>query len=402
MTNPYEAILTHVPSRTCVCVAPDMLQSLQPPSDPPPEADLRIDVWYPQDSGKTHVHQMGLWSIMFDRPSYTIHLQPTGVSGSSCMDFCVDRLNRQAPSDRVETKLTFKGIEFTDYLINQPDIIADLNINRSYDDLLDMSTTYLDANLVQKMDVFNADPFFPITLDCCADGELLGGRILDILLDTGASKSYMSTAYYMHHPHLHHFPKFQSAIRHLQVGNGALVPALFVIPLLFKIKGHKFEVYTLVSEIQDKMDFILGIKNIFDLEGSLSTHTCSVHYLNLSLPIFPIEHHRIKPGRMAYVKVRIPFVEQLSGIAIFKLMYKYHIGTIHVHIDHNQSIIKIINSTEETIHYTPQLSMGIIDIRSLGYYNITKSIMFFNKRGSNRIPLPNTTFPLFQYTHSWA
>ena len=68
---------------------------------------------------------------------------------------------------------------------------------------------------------------------------------MDILLDTGASKSYMSKAFYMKHEYLHHFPKFQSAIRHLQVGNGAgaLVPALFVIPLVFKIQGHLFEVY---------------------------------------------------------------------------------------------------------------------------------------------------------------
>ena len=73
----------------------------------------------------------------------------------------------------------------------------------------------------------------------------------------------MSKAYYMSHLHLHDFPKFQSAIRHLQVGNGALVPALFVIPLVFKTQGNKFEVYTLVSEIQDKMDLTLGVKNIF-------------------------------------------------------------------------------------------------------------------------------------------
>ena len=72
---------------------------------------------------------------------------------------------------------------------------------------------------------------------------------MDILLDTEASKSYMSKAFYMCHVHLHRFPKFQSAIRDLQVGNGALVPALFVIPLVFKIQGHIFEVYTLVSEI---------------------------------------------------------------------------------------------------------------------------------------------------------
>ena len=89
---------------------------------------------------------------------------------------------------------------------------------------------------------------------------------------------------------------------------------------------------------------------------------------------------------MAYVKVRIPFVEKLSGIAIVKLMYKYHIGTMRVRIHHNQSIIQIINNTDETIHYTPKLSMGIVDIHSLGYYNVTKSIIFFYKRGNTKIP----------------
>ena len=135
-----------------------------------------------------------------------------------------------------------------------------MNVNRSYDDLLDVSTTYLGIDLVQITDVFNAQPSFPMTLDCHTNGELLGGGKLGILLDTGASKIYMSKAFYMSHPHLHHIPKSQSAIRHLQVGNGALVPALFVIPLLFKIQGHIFEVYILVSEIQDKMDLILGVR----------------------------------------------------------------------------------------------------------------------------------------------
>ena len=192
---------------------------------------------------------------------------------------------------------------------------------------------------------------------------------------------------------MHKFPKFQSATRHLQVGNGALVPALFVIPLVFKIQGHIFEVYTLVSEIQDKMDLILGVKNIFELEGIVNTRICSVKFLNRSLPIFPVAHHKIKPGRMAYVKVRIPFVEKLSGIAIVKLLYQYHIGTMRVCIDSNQSIIKIINNTEETIHYTPQLAIGIVDIRSLGYYNVSKSIMFFDKRGNDRIPPPPYRVP---------
>ena len=229
------------------------------------------------------------------------------------MDFCIDRLNHQASLDEVKLPLTFEGIEPTEYLTHQLNITAELNINRSCDVLLDVSTTYLGTDLTQRMDVFNAQPSFPITLDCYTDGRLLGGGKLDIILDTGESKSYMSKAYYMHHPHLHYFPKFQSAIRHLQVGNGALVPGLFIIPLLFKIQGHSFEVYTLELEIQDKMDLILGVKNIFKLEGIINSRTRSVNFLDRSLPIFPLAHHKIKPGTMAYVKVIIPFVEKLYG-----------------------------------------------------------------------------------------
>ena len=70
-------------------------------------------------------------------------------------------------------------------------------MNRSYDDMLNVSTTYLGADIVQKTDVFNTQPSFPITLYCHTDCELLGGGRLDILLDTVASKSYMSKAFYM-------------------------------------------------------------------------------------------------------------------------------------------------------------------------------------------------------------
>ena len=260
LTNPYEALLLHDPDRRCVRVSPDMLQSFQPTKMDQVESSTNIDAWYSKDSGKNHFHHLSSWSIMSDRPSYTIHPQTSGVLGSGCMDFCIDRLNRKNPIDELEVPSNFEGIEAYDYLSHHNDTVAELNINRSYDELLDVSTTYLGTDLVQITDVFNAQPSFPLTLDCHTDGELLVGGRLDILLDTGASKSYMSKAFYMSHPHLHLFPKFQSAIRHLQVGNGALVPALFVIPLLFKIQGHIFEVYTLVSEIQDKMDLILGVK----------------------------------------------------------------------------------------------------------------------------------------------
>ena len=182
------------------------------------------------------------------------------------MDFSNERLDCQVAYDPSDFSFRTEGINTTDYLAYQSATIAELNVNRSYDDLLDVSTTYLGTYLIQRTDVFNAQPSFPITFDCHTNGELLGGGKMDILRHIGASKSYMPKVFYMRYEQLHHFPKFQSVIRHLQVGNGALVPALFVIPLVFKIQGHIFEVYTLVSEIQDKMDLILGVKIYLNLK----------------------------------------------------------------------------------------------------------------------------------------
>ena len=110
MTNPYEAILTHDPSRSCVRITPDMLQSMKPQEDAP-DVPNGIDILYPPDSGKAHLSQVSLWSIMSDRPSYTFHPQPSALAGSGCMDFSIDRLNRQSPLSEEELQLTFEGIE---------------------------------------------------------------------------------------------------------------------------------------------------------------------------------------------------------------------------------------------------------------------------------------------------
>ena len=46
---------------------------------------------------------------------------------------------------------------------------------------------------------------------------------------------------------------------------------LFVIPVIIEIHGHLFEVFTLVSEIHDNVDLVLGIKNVYELEGIVDT-----------------------------------------------------------------------------------------------------------------------------------
>ena len=48
------------------------------------------------------------------------------------------------------------------------------------------------------------------------------------------------------------------------MGNGQYVSVLFVIPVIIDIHSHRFKIYTLLSEMHENVDIVLGIKNLFE------------------------------------------------------------------------------------------------------------------------------------------
>ena len=138
------------------------------------------------------------------------------------------------------------------------------------------------------------------------------------LLDTGASKSFMSKSHYMHYKSLHSLPKFASRTQKSQVWNGQFVSVLFIIPIIIDKHRHRFEIYTLVSEIQEKIDLVLGIKNIFELQGVINSWNCCFNFLTRSLQIFPRECMVLKLREQKLTKVEAPFIVEISGLAIVK------------------------------------------------------------------------------------
>ena len=148
----------------------------------------------------------------------------------------------------------------------------------------------------------------------------MNGEECQILLDTGASKSYMSKSYYLRCKALHDLAKFASKARRIQVGNGQYIGVLFVILVFIEICGHRLEAFTLVSEIFDNVDMVLGIKNLFELEGVIDSHESCFRSLSRSIPIFPREQVVIKPGEKKLVPIESPFVEEISGMAIVKII----------------------------------------------------------------------------------
>ena len=208
-------------------------------------------------------------------------------------------------------------------------------------------------------------------------GRILNGEECQILLDTGASKSYMSKSYYLRCKALHDLPKFASKTQRIQVGNGQYVGVLFVIPLIVEICGHRLEVFTLVSEIFDNVDMVLGIKNIFELEGMVNSHESCFRYLSRSIPIFPREQVVKKAGEKKLIPTETPFMEEISGMAIVKIIDKGQrtLMMLKLKFIQNKAMLDITNNMRETLIFDRKTMIGILDLRSLGYYKIKQGVL---------------------------
>ena len=76
----------------------------------------------------------------------------------------------------------------------------------------------------------------------------------------------------------------------------------------------------MVSEIHENVDIVLGIKNIFELEGVIHSRDCRFEFLNRSVPIYPEEEITLKLDEQKIVKVKAPFIDEISGLAIIKII----------------------------------------------------------------------------------
>ena len=173
------------------------------------------------------------------------------------------------------------------YMDVYDEIYAEVVMTSRFDENVDLSTTYLGRIDMKREEVMKAEESFPIPEQGFVMGKLLNGEECQILLDTGASKSYMSKSYYLRCKSLHNLPKFCLKMQRIQVGNGKYVGVLFVILVIVEINGHRLEVFTLVSEIFGNVDMVLGIKNLFEWEGMIESRELSFRFLSRSIPIFP-------------------------------------------------------------------------------------------------------------------
>ena len=140
-----------------------------------------------------------------------------------------------------------------------------------FDENSDLSMTHVGRIDITRASKIKAEEKFPISEQGYTIGKFLDGTECQILLDIGASKLFMFKSHYLWWQSLHPLPKFAYKTQRIQVGNGQFVSVLFIIPVVMDIHGHRFKIFTLVSEIHENVELAFGIKNIVELQGIINS-----------------------------------------------------------------------------------------------------------------------------------
>ena len=154
---------------------------------------------------------------------------------------------------------------------------------------------------ITRSDKIKAEERCPVSEEGYTVGKLLDGTECQILLDTGASKSFTSKTH-LRCKSLHLLPQFTSRTQRIQIGNEQNVSVLFIIPEIIDMHGHRFEIFILFSQIHEHIDLVLGIKNIFELEDIINSRESCFSFLYRSIPFSPKEQVILKPREQSFIK----------------------------------------------------------------------------------------------------
>ena len=114
---------------------------------------------------------------------------------------------------------------------------------------------------------------------------------------------------------------------------------LFIIPVIVDIHSHRFEVYTLVSEIHENVDLVSGFKNIFESEGIINSQDVALASW-IDLYHYSKEEIILKPKEQL-VKVEAPFTYEISGLAIVNILDKPMQSTVMLKLKFTQNLVML-------------------------------------------------------------
>ena len=119
---------------------------------------------------------------------------------------------------------------------------------------------------------------------------------------------------------------------------------------------------------------------MFKLGGVINSWECCFSFFNRSLPLYLKEVIVLKPKEPKLIKIEALFLDEISGLAIIKILDKLAQSMIilKVKVTWNLAMLDITKSSSKILILSPKEAIGILDLWSLGYYNIQQGVLLQN------------------------
>ena len=102
----------------------------------------------------------------------------------------------------------------------------------------------------------------------------------------------------------------------------------------------------------------------------LNTRTGEYDFIGRSIPRFPQNDLDVPAGEKAYIKVKAPFCDKLSGMICAKFFGKDMVYSLRLKFQDNQGVVQFRNGSDEIAQLRKDKAVGILDLRSIGYFKV--------------------------------
>ena len=86
----------------------------------------------------------------------------------------------------------------------------------------------------------------------------------------------------------------------------------------FQSPWTDIELYTLVLQIHNNVDMLMGIKNIYDIEEIIGARESCLHFLNRLIPFFPQTEVLLKLREQRFIKIDVTIIDEISRLAMIR------------------------------------------------------------------------------------
>ena len=183
--------------------------------------------------------------------------------------------------------------------------------------------------------------------------------------------------FYDEHPILHHYPRYPINVQSIQVVNDQSMPVKEAIKFLISFGGHTYEIIAYLLPFSTAFDFIFGLKTMTEIEGKSNFSILEFKFKKRSIDITPIKDIHLPVGPTTaidceMVKKPPDLSDRLVVVKMKSQREDCLPQTLRVAVMNGKIQMNVKNTGQGDLHLLRGQNIGIVDLRSAGYYHITR------------------------------